>query len=63
MGLFTIGPHNQIIDSIKEYVTGGHDVEKSIRRTLKKHKHDLEAFIEDVDEEEEEEDDTAEDDY
>jgi hypothetical protein len=53
--------HNQIIDSIKEYVTSGYDVEKSIRRTLKKHKHDLEAFIEDVDEEEEEEDYTAED--
>jgi hypothetical protein len=36
--------HNQIMDSAKECIADGSDVEKSIRRALKKHKHDLEAF-------------------
>jgi hypothetical protein len=44
--------HKQIVDSIDEYVSKGYDMEQSIRRVMKKHKHDLEAFIEEVDEEE-----------
>jgi hypothetical protein len=47
--------HNQIIDSVKEYIADGFDVDKSIRRALKKHQHDLEAFVEEAVEEDDKE--------
>jgi hypothetical protein len=47
MGLFTI----RLWIASRSTIADGYGIEKSIRRAIKKHKHDLEAFVEEAGEE------------